>query len=196
MCIQSDDVLRKLLREYGSVEKIQAATKRDDPTEQADAVRARLLALGALLGAARLWSLKASKSLSFQKITEEPEAWIARKGWTPDDKRLSNRLRSQNPKLKVTNDEIMQGMTQERAATPTELIADLCQGHDLAAILGLGLSQHLGSMKPKSEDIERLLRVAFSLIDFHKTRLCAALRCWEESDANARGHRLVRPLTA
>jgi hypothetical protein len=195
MCIQSG-ALSKILREYGSAEKVQSATQCDGLGAQAGAVRAQLIARALPLGAARLWSAKTGQNLSFQKISGEPDEWIS-KGWVPNTQKLVNRLRAQNPTQKLTNEDISQGIEAVCAATPQAQHADLCQGHDLAAILAFGLRGRLGSDKKlDAEAVERALRLAFSLLDFHQTCLCADLRRWEGSAANTSGGPLVQPITA
>jgi hypothetical protein len=59
----------------------------------------------------------------------------------------------------------------------------VCCGHDLVAILALGLRRALGTNdagQVRAELIERSLRLAYEAEYFRGTQLYAAIRVWEE----------------
>jgi hypothetical protein len=61
----------------------------------------------------------------------------------------------------------------------------VCCGHDVAAVLALGLKKVLGNHRDEvanQENVERLLRLSYDTTDFASTRLYGALKCWEGSN--------------
>ncbi|MFZ0598170.1 MAG: hypothetical protein WAM46_14395, partial [Flavobacterium sp.] len=53
-------------------------------------------------------------------------------------------------------------------------IYDICKGHDLTKVMLIGILKRIGKSNSgtmTSEEIERSLRLSFSILDFHKTQL-------------------------
>jgi hypothetical protein len=62
---------------------------------------------------------------------------------------------------------------------------ELCSGHDVVAILSIGLRKLLGSndaRRVRPDELERALRLAFDPSEFKRTRLYTDLQSWEAAN--------------
>ncbi len=89
---------------------------------------------------------------------------------------------TENPTVKKTDIRRRLRTAKGNAHDPWQV----CCGHDVAAIIGIGLLKALGN-QPKTiangENVERLLRLSFDSADFGSTRLFKQAKGWEKANA-------------
>ena len=128
-------------------------------------ILATLLDLGSVIGSLR-WVSKHRglhlrfEELPFGKFTDENTLEI-------DRDRLIKAVKDHSQKPALTGSDIREGIEEVLREAPDPL--HICCGHDLAAVLSVGLRKALGSNNTgdiKPEVIERSLSLAFEEIPF------------------------------
>lgn len=142
----------------------------------------------AFLGALRLLSLKHGWHLRFKGMTYK---FASGNSFLLDQiktvQQISGRSDTRPP---FTDAELVQLANDEKAACGS--VAELCCGHDCVRILGRALRHDIGSTSAfVNEDgamnLEKILRLAYSLEQFAVTKLCKGIRAWESKT----GYRVV-----
>lgn len=167
--------LEKVLRELGDHDLVVDFEREHKP------VRTALLAAARPLGVAKYLKFKSelrgvvigSRELSF-------EAFI-------DPKNLEVRPSALYDQLAALSDGRTSRSEIEQLIESTDLSQvdewDVCRGHDLVAILSIGLSGGaFGTRKVTAQAVERSLRLAFDTISFCRTRLCTDITASEAND--------------
>src|SRR5215470_16359805 len=99
---------------------------------------------------------------------------------TADRLKLIETVKNHSQRQDFDNNELelaIRGMEE-----PNHDLWQLCNGHDLAGVLSIGLRRALGSQSAvavKVEDMERALRLAYEAVDFAASALYRAIREWE-----------------
>ena len=167
--------LDKVLLEFGSDSKIQSFEQRRGVT-----IREFLFESVRPLGALRLISERDGLSLKFKDLRFEK---LVTDELGLDLAKLLTTLRTRTPdppKAKVWQALPSQIEDVERDTKVPSV--QLCNGHDLVAMLCLGLRRHWGgsnALRITPDELETLLRVAYESQYFNSTELCASLRVWE-----------------
>lgn len=162
--------LERLLVEYGNRRKIEKFEK-----DSGLKVREALLERGLVFGRLRWLALRQGWSLDFRQYP--PERFIKPDTWTVNAADLVKEI-SQNVGISIEAiDSLLKTL---QYPDPWRI----CQGHDLLAILRLGLQKVLGNLKSNKgvKDLAALLRTAFHKDDLANTRLHADIRVWEKSN--------------
>jgi hypothetical protein len=144
-------------------------------------VRSCILNTAAIIGAARMSALEKGLNVYFRDY--ELHKYV-----DPESLTLSEEIyeylvdRSHNPKCNTR---------QLRALTEAALAKNiakpmLCQGHDVAELLGIGLQKAFGDRKVAQawgSEVEKGLRLAFDRDFFVGTKLFQEMRRWDERNA-------------
>jgi hypothetical protein len=164
----------KVLTELGSETKIKGFE-----ASTGCGVRERLVEIVRPLGALRLVSERETLGLDFKELAFGD--FVTRKDLVLDPAQMVTTVKnkSQMPALdeagllaKVAT------VTGDRAISSR----DLGNGHDMVALLSLGLRAALGTRKHQEvtiEILERSLRLAYEEVFFRSSELCAAIGKWE-----------------
>lgn len=170
--------LDKVLGERGSPDKIQRFEQRNRTTVE-DALLARTASAGRLRWVSRRNDLK----LKLRKLGKDGWNYVSYgkfidRNWNLDEADMVKTVLdfNQRPDLKVAD------LLAEMRALPA--VADpwqLCNGHDMAWILALGLRSVLGSATVTGPSIESDLRLAYERAHFEMTQLFGSIRAWESS---------------
>jgi hypothetical protein len=170
--------LDRVLSELGSTEKI-----KNFETEHRRTVREHLAEEARILGALRYISERDHLALWFQELAFAK--LVDRKSMSIDASQLVKTVvtRSLNRGAAIsTSVDQLRKEIEGIAANPEIPSRDLSHGHDMVAILAVGLRQALGSRKQNEisvEMLERELRLAYWSEDFRSSKLFAAIRNWE-----------------
>lgn len=169
--------LDRVLREHGDEDRIEHFE-----TGAGVTVREHLLALAETFGYLR-W-LAHRQSLAFRFEGFPFHRVIARKTFQIDAGQVLGVLQEHSRMGTLDHDGIAQDIEALRAHAPD--LWQLCSGHDMVALLALGLQYVLGQRhkaEVKRELLEKDLRLAYDLAYFAETALCRALREWHETHA-------------
>lgn len=87
------------------------------------------------------------------------------------------------------------GMPVDRGAVKARLHAllsgnrydpwQVCRGHDMIHILAIGFREVFGNRDARhisDDQVDRIMRLAYSWLSFSKTKLCGAIRAWEAAN--------------
>jgi hypothetical protein len=164
--------LDRVLGEYGSKIKIKNFEK-----SRGIGVRDALVGLGLELGLLRWLSRREGWPYPFGD--RGPARFIDKATWAIDTERLHSEVIVSGAYASVTD---------LRAAIDTLPDHDpwsICQGHDLIAILGIGLREVLGTLKGGTgvDHIAAMLRSAYDDIELQSGHLGASIRAWERANA-------------
>ena len=172
----SSGALERVLHEHGSADKITAY-------EQAEgSVRNQIAAMGGHLARLRRanhdhrWGLKFKKKNSSGLDRIPYQKFVDKKTWKLDPAAMVTAVLNYNSRHDLPTATVQAEMAALAApANPWHWL----NGHDLAAILALGLSHVLGSDNRSSAEIERALRLAHERAELAATDLGRAIRVWE-----------------
>jgi hypothetical protein len=140
-----------------------------------------LLDAASIIGAARLVCRRLGWSVQFEGLDYEDivDAKTLRVAPTELLRTLRGRQARAQPEARITDDaEELIAQELARGHSPW----DLCQGHDVVAILGLALRRVLGTrldseLRPARLEME--LRLAFDSADFKASAIHALFSAWE-----------------
>ena len=169
--------LEKVLLELGSESKIQ-----DLQLERSGTVRDMLFTTARPLGALRLISERENLNLKFQGLRYDR---FVDKDLLIDTKRLLETLRSRSSNAANHDWQNVAEQMNVIVNDPRVPSSELCNGHDLVAILGIGLTRIWGSRKAADLHVERLeslLRVAYERRDFANTGLYSEMVAWQDNN--------------
>ncbi|MBX3248938.1 MAG: DUF4435 domain-containing protein [Myxococcales bacterium] len=173
--------LDNLLREYGSENKI-------GKIGGVDEVRERVLAESAKLAKMRYLSLKNVWGLKFRGMDY--------KKFTDRRTLVVNCRSAAEYIVRFSSSPAVEPGALDHESSRVDLdchLADLCCGHDVTSILGIGICYLLGSQASSvgcHESVERLLRLLYESCYFPLTDAFARIREWEASS----GRVVLRPL--
>jgi len=170
--------LDRVLHELGSVAKIDVFEQASGP------VRDHLAVMGAELARLRRANHVAKWGLKFKKnggLDRVPYAkFVDKKTWKLDREAMVTTVLNYNSRHDLPAATVLAEMARTVApADPWHWL----NGHDLAAILAIGLSQVLGSTNRQLADVETALRLAHDRAELEATALGRAIRGWETSAA-------------
>ncbi|CAN7149034.1 DUF4435 domain-containing protein [Bosea sp. LjRoot9] len=164
----------KVLREFGSVEKIK------NHTDAGRNPRDIILTCAGTWGIMRLYSLANELNWKFEDIRYQS---VDRDLATDDRAALIEVLNhSKLPHRDV--DDALRFVTETRAMGADRWM--LCCGHDYTTIFGRALRSLLGTnnaLLVTQEAIEKALRLAFGAEEFNETSLYAEIRQWERRNS-------------
>ncbi len=175
--------LGKVLAERGAREKL--GQLRDAEVE----VRQRLLELGLCMARLRLASQRQGWGLKFRKRPARPHGEISTvkvekfcppERWELDVARMIQVVIEFNQRHDLLQE--TERVRQVMETMPDEPRDQLCNGHDLVALLAVGLKKKLGSGSGGSVDVDDLtrdLRLAHEMEHLMATGLYAALTRWQ-----------------
>ncbi len=176
MLIILSPAFSKVLEEYGSATKIAQFAQRTGQD-----VRGYLLELGAHLGYLRWHSLQANLALKFEDL--DYTKFITRSDMSINHTAMIRTAKNHSQKQGLDEAQLQQSL-QELTALGHDL-AQICCGHDVIAILALGLCKVWGSYDAHelpADALERIMRVAYETNHFQQTRLYAAIQTWERAN--------------
>jgi len=163
--------LERVLAEYGDPAKIQRFEATHGTT-----VRGGLIQRGLPFGRLRWLALRLGWGLPFAEL--RPERFIDPTNWWLDRDRLHTAVVTTGiPESAVQLDSAL-------ASLPEVDPWCVCQGHDLIAILRLGLQQVLGDLKPSqgTAQIAALLRAAYDERELYDGALGRLIQVWQSSN--------------
>jgi Protein of unknown function (DUF4435) len=142
--------------------------------------REHVLALASVVGLFRLLSSRHRWALRFDNV--DFERFLNASTFELDREALGEYLRQKqsSPTPCPSPSEMLAAVAAEEKHGHN--VYHLCCGHDVVAILAIGLRKNLGRRRPaevKPGDLEQKLRLAYESGYFHSTRLYASLQQWE-----------------
>lgn len=160
--------LDKVLAEHGDVSKIRRFESAG--TDVRTALLERALVLGRLRFAALLARPAVELQVKVQRVVDENT-------WTVDDEAL---IRQAVPDSSHDADAIMSRLGQLPEVDPWHVV----RGHDMVAILRIGLRRVLGNLRPGigNDHIAGLLRAGMSTEDLRGTGLWTDMRAWQAAN--------------
>jgi hypothetical protein len=183
--------LDKILIELGSARKI-----RDFEQRAGHSVREALLERALPLGRLRWLSSRERLGLQFRKRGKDGlrridhGKFVKRSTWVMDPQAMVKVVLNFSSRHDLDSQELMDQM----ATLPSEHDPrQVCNGHDLIAILAIGLGGVLGSHKPSLDELERQLRLAHEWNHLEATALYREIRGWEARNPPYRVLENVRP---
>jgi hypothetical protein len=140
-------------------------------------VRDALLSIGLHFGLLRWLSRRAGWPYPFGD--SGPARFVNQVTWTIDTGRLESDVVASGAYPSVPD------LRAALGALPTGDPWSICQGHDLVAILGLGLRKVLGNLKAGIgvDHIASHLRSAYDDIELESGHLGISIRAWERANA-------------
>ena len=146
-------------------------------------VREQILNTASQIGAARIVSLQRNLRIYFRDL--KVEEFINVNNLELLEEEFYRTLISRSPNVTCTEKQlkIWSGALFAEASRRKISKAFLCQGHDVAAVLGVGLRTVLSSRTQSQtwgSEIETGLRLAFSRSEFEVTELYRAMEEWEK----------------
>ncbi|MFH2121753.1 MAG: DUF4435 domain-containing protein [Pseudomonadota bacterium] len=177
MMIESP-ALDAVLKEYGSESKIR------NLSTNAKGVRSHVYKQAHPIACLRYMSEKDRIGLCFDNL--DVCKFTDRRSVVIDTERFIAHMRGLWPE----NRQLTIAALDAAIAAANEVVAftdhtNLCCGHDVAAILSLGLRAAWGSHDARAftaEDVEKTLRLAYSKAFFESTALCAAIERWAREE--------------
>ena len=158
--------LEKVLAEYGDPAKIKRFEGRDGCS-----VRDALLMRAFPLGRLRWYSLLVGAALDFKQL--HPIRFVDVATWSFDEDALLTAALRQGS-LPAKDD-----LLAQLNSMPSGDLWDICQGHDMVDMLGLGLKRQLGNGNPGRDRIASSLRTGMERSELAATRVYGSLRTWE-----------------
>lgn len=179
LMILSSGALGRVRRELLSSEKVADFLSRHGETNLLAALLSRTRPVAILRWISRTYGL----NLRFHSI--DISEYLSRDTLEVDVDRLVQRVlqETSNPKLKTEKVCKMLMVALGDAELPDSLV---CCGHDVVAVLAVGMRKALatrGAQQSDPDDLARVLRLAYELRDFVQTNLYASIGRWEEANA-------------
>lgn len=169
--------LEHVLNEHGEAEQIETFE-----ASSAMSVRQHLLAVAETFGYLRWHASREQLSWRFEAFPFERV--LHRKTWQLLASQVLGELQGHSGAGVLDSETINQALEALRARAPD--IWQLCNGHDMVAMLAIGLQRVLGkrnAAEVKPEVLEKDLRLAYEAAYFAETSLCRALRDWHQAHA-------------
>lgn len=166
--------LQRVLGERASVEKLNAFEERTG-VSTLDALLDRARPLGYL----RLVNLRSNHALRFEGLNYS--RLLDKDGLNFEPRRLVDTL-VQRSQTGVSSADLLSELESAMPDCDPRL---LCCGHDVVAILAIGLRSTLGSLQANDASpsaLERELRLAFDASSFEQTGLYTRIRRWEQDN--------------
>ncbi len=173
MCLKSES-FDSVAKEYFSKKKIEKLKQ-----DQVDCIRSYFLSIIKPISELRIISKKENLNLSFKTTKKRPKELKYEKFICKDNfvfkgyDELINTVKTYyNQAIHLNNQELIDKIKQLDLEKYDAF--DICHGHDLSRIIQIGLKKKIGKSKLTSvtiDEIERALRLAYSLVDFAKTDL-------------------------
>jgi len=159
----------KVLAEFGEPRKIArfVASGRD--------IRNVLVELALPLGRLRWYSYQAGVGVDFRKLIAQ--RFVDEASWTFDEDALLDAASAQ-PGVPVRA-----SLVADLNALISADVWQVCHGHDLIDLLGLGLARVLGNKNPGRERIGSVLRSGLDNTELRGLQIHRDLRQWEVSNA-------------
>lgn len=161
--------LDKIIKEHAQPNKIETFVS------QGGDMRRSILAAAAPLGALRYYSLANGLALDFDGYEH---GHVSRNLCTSHDE-LVRKVFARSKKKEAEHLALKPFIVNAVQTIDHHI---LCCGHDIAAMIGKALQSLLGNQNAQiacTENIERLLRIAFGADDFRATRLYRDIKAWE-----------------
>lgn len=177
MIIQSDS-FQRVINEYASADKVNVFLSRNSTSD----LRGLLLERCVPLGMLRLISYKAHLYLKFKDI--KYKSFVDARTLTIDVEKMVYSVLN-NTKKKGMNPLDLISKVQTSMETVVHDRYQLCSGHDVTELLGIGLRKSLGSQVEAiacRSNLESLLRLSYEMHSFIKTCLYASVRSWEAAN--------------
>ncbi len=162
------DAFNALLAEFGNEERI------GNFCNKVHLLREKLIELPGPLGYARLASLRAKKNILFEGLNFK----FFNEDLTTD---LPNLISTLISRTKDCNSSISEFTALLSAEMNNDVAMEhLCCGHDLCEVLARAFRDAIGRNKSGigAADVERALRLSFTLQDFEKTKLFESIADW------------------
>lgn len=162
--------LDNVLAEFGSADKLRALAARGET------VRELVLERGLVFGRLRWLAAHHGWTVRFKRLS--PYLFVDRETWQIQHTALIAAFRAAGCPL--SSDELQAVMAAGDAEVQQGDPWCLCHGHDLVAIVAIGLHNVLGSRHNLSgEQVAGVLRQGLQAADFANTGLYQELRAWE-----------------
>lgn len=173
--------LEHVLNEHGDAEQIEAFE-----ASAATSVRKHLLAIAETFGYLRWHAHREQLSWRFESFPFERV--LPRKTWELLGSQVLGELQGHSGVGVLDSELVTQALDALRARVRDRErdIWQLCNGHDMVAVLSIGLQRVLGKCNAadvKPEVLEKDLRLAYEAGYFAETALCRALRDWHQAHA-------------
>lgn len=175
--LHSSSAFGKVLAELGSPGKITSFEASNGPVlERLESIAGELAALRRL-NHVRGWGLKFKKT-DGQGATKRIDygKFIDKTTWTCDRGLMIQTVLNYDSRHDPSNTQIAAELS---AVVPPTDHWHWLNGHDLAAILAIGLSRVLGSTNRSGEEVEQALRLGFEHADLAVTQLFCTIQAWE-----------------
>lgn len=169
--------LDHVLREHGEAESIETFE-----TGASTSVREHVLTIAEAFGYLRWHAHREQLAWRFEAFPFERV--LHRKTWHLLPSQILGELQGHSGTGVLDSETVTQALDALRARVPA--IWQLCNGHDMVAILAIGLQRVLGNRNAaevKPEVLEKDLRLAYEAAYFAETSLCRALRDWHQVHA-------------
>jgi hypothetical protein len=163
--------LERVLAEHGSKTKIKKFEE-----SRGVCVRDALVNIGVELGLLRWLSRRAEWPYPFGDSA--PARFVDKATWTINTDRLHSDVVASGAYASVRD------LRAALMALPAGDSWSICQGHDLVAILAIGLRRVLGNLKAGVgvDHIAAILRSAYEDQELHKGHLGVSIRAWEQAN--------------
>lgn len=175
MILQSP-ALEKVLAEFGSEEKIKSVTEKFKKD-----IRSLIIQAGVCLGYLRWVSLQENLALKFECLSFNK--FVNDKTLVVDEYALIKEVKNKSQKPALDERDI-QSKIQELKKEGYDVWC-VCCGHDLMEILSIALCKLLGTNNTtgvKSEQLEKILRLAYERAYFCQTQLYRDIQQWEKAN--------------
>ncbi|HEY9809889.1 MAG TPA: DUF4435 domain-containing protein [Halomicronema sp.] len=172
--ILKSPALEKVLAEFGSENKIKTV-----PEKFKKDIRRLIIEAGVCLGYLRWISLQENLSLKFEGLSFNK--FVDDKTLIVDEYALIKAVKNNSQKPSLDERDIQRKIQKLKKEGYDGWC--VCRGHDLMKILSIALCKLLGTNDTtdvKSEQLEKVLRVAYERAYFCQTKLYTAIQEWEK----------------
>lgn len=177
MLIQSDS-FQRVINEYASAHKVKVFLSRNSTSD----LRSLLLERCVPVAMLRLISYRDQLYLKFKDI--KYKTFVDAKTLIIDIEKMVHSVLS-NTKKKGMNPQDLISKLQSSMKTVPHDRYQLCSGHDVTELLGIGLRKSLGSQVEAvacRSNLESILRLSYEMHSFIRTRLYASVKSWEAAN--------------
>lgn len=148
-------------------------------------IRSALYRLATPIGKLRWLSHRDSLGLTFRKPDEKGFRYVNYADFcdtsavTVDEKRMITTVLNFSNQPKPTEQQLE--LHQKLRSLPDPDVRQLCNGHDLLNILGIGLAKAWGNVKQTSGELAKDLSLAFSVEFLQGTQMYRTLSIWQDA---------------
>lgn len=178
LMIISSSAFDRFMAEYGSKQKISRFLQKSPTCNLREELLKRCLPVGLL----RRISEQKGLALSFERLRYKN--FMNKNSLEVDHERLILNVLNLTGVSVKSHKEILAELETLLEKGKHELL-QVCCGHDLAAVVSVGLRKTLGSQKAaiaNAENVEASLRLAYDSEEFKKTTLFATTKDWEKKN--------------